>query len=105
MNTPVYDFLRKYAASDIIRAHMPGHKGKSVVPELEELFKLDITEIKGADSLFEAEGIIAESEKNASALYGSVATVFSAGGSTLCIQAMLAIMKLENQLFLRKGGA
>jgi arginine/lysine/ornithine decarboxylase len=97
MKTPVYDFLRKYAASDIIRAHMPGHKGKSVVPELEELFKLDITEIKGADSLFEAEGIIAESEKNAATLYGSAATVFSAGGSTLCIQAMLAIMKQEGR--------
>jgi arginine/lysine/ornithine decarboxylase len=76
---------------------MPGHKGRAVVPELEELFKLDITEIKGADSLFEADGIIAQSEKNASELYGSEGTVFSAGGSTLCIQAMLAIMKQEKR--------
>lgn len=97
METPVYDFLRKYAASGTLRAHMPGHKGSAVSPELEELFRLDITEIKGADSLFEADGIIARSERNTSMLYGSAATVFSAGGSTLCIQAMLAIMKQENR--------
>lgn len=97
METPIYDFLQKYAAADILRAHMPGHKGKTCVHGLEELFKLDITEIKGADSLFEADGIIARSERNASELYGSVGTVFSAGGSTLCIQAMLALMKQEGR--------
>ena len=97
MNTPVYDFLKSYASSNGLRAHMPGHKGIAPAKELEMLYKLDITEIKGADSLFEAGGIIAESEHNTSALYGSAATVFSAGGSTLCIQAMLALMKQENR--------
>jgi arginine/lysine/ornithine decarboxylase len=57
----------------------------------------DITEITGADSLFDAEGIIAESERNMSALYGSAATAYSAGGATQCIQAMLAVMKSENR--------
>ena len=97
MDTPLYDFLVKYASSGTLRAHMPGHKGKAPVKELEELYSLDITEIKGADSLFEAEGIIAESERNTAKLYGSEATAFSAGGSTLCIQAMLAIMKTEGR--------
>ena len=97
MDTPIYDFLRRYAASDTLRAHMPGHKGKTHVEELRQLYELDITEIKGADSLFEAEGIIAESERNTSALYGSAGSVFSAGGSTLCIQAMLTLMKQEGR--------
>jgi arginine/lysine/ornithine decarboxylase len=97
METPIYDFLRSYAESGTLRAHMPGHKGVSSVGKLAELYRLDITEIKGADSLFEAEGIIAESEANASQLYGTAATVFSAGGSTLCIQAMLALMKQERR--------
>ena len=60
MNTPVYDFLERYAASGTVRAHMPGHKGKS--PDgcgFGAAFPYDITEIKGADSLYEAEGIIA----------------------------------------------
>ena len=97
MDTPVYDFLRRYAGSDMLRAHMPGHKGISPAAELEQLYRLDITEIKGADSLFEADGIIAQSERNASELYGTSATVYSAGGSTLCIQAMLALMKQEKR--------
>ena len=96
MDTPIYDFLRSYADSGTLRAHMPGHKGNAAA-ELGELFKLDITEIKGADSLFEAEGIIAQSEDNTAKLYGSKTSVFSAGGSTLCIQAMLALMKQERR--------
>ncbi|MDE5583408.1 MAG: aminotransferase class V-fold PLP-dependent enzyme [Ruminococcus sp.] len=97
MNTPVYDFLEKYSQSDTLRCHMPGHKGKSFFPELSALYSLDITEIKGADSLFEADGIIAHSEKNSSWLYGSAGTVFSTGGSTLCIQTMLAVIKSEKR--------
>lgn len=94
MDTPVIDFLKKYAETDTLRCHMPGHKGRglSFVSAAH-----DITEIAGADSLFEAEGIIAESERNMSRLYGSAATVYSAGGSTLCIQAMLAVMKREGR--------
>ena len=79
MNTPVIDFLRKYADSGILRCHMPGHKGI--------INKYDITEIKGADSLFEADGIILESEHNMSRLYGTKASFYSTGGSTykLCL--------------------
>ena len=94
MNTPIYDFLEKYKNSGTVRAHMPGHKGRSPFADcgFGDAFGYDITEIKGADSLFEADGIIAESEQNASALFGTKATLFSAGGSTLCIQTMLAVV-------------
>lgn len=95
MNTPIYDFIRNYAASDMLRCHMPGHKGRIIAPEI--YTAPDITEISGADSLFEADGIIAESERNMSQLYGTAETAYSAGGSTLCIQAMLALMKQENR--------
>lgn len=89
MNTPIHDFLNQYEKSNTIRLHMPGHKGK--------YHSHDITEISGADSLFEASGIIAESEKNTSKLYGTKATFFSTAGSTLSIQSMLFIMKKENR--------
>lgn len=99
MNMPICDFLRDYAEKDYLRCHMPGHKGiacgEKGLPK--DMFSLDITEISGADSLFEAEGIIAESEGNMSALYNTAETVYSAAGSTLCIQAMLALMKQENR--------
>ncbi|MBE6846381.1 MAG: aminotransferase class I/II-fold pyridoxal phosphate-dependent enzyme [Ruminococcus sp.] len=94
MKTPVYDFLKKYSDDNVMRLHMPGHKGKSLKPLS---FTHDITEINGADSLFEADGIIAESEKNASELFKSFRTYYSAGGSTLCIQTMLAIAKRDKR--------
>lgn len=90
MNTPIYDFLEQYKNSGTVRAHMPGHKGVGLPCGFDGAYPYDITEIKGADVLFEAEGIIAESEKNAAELFGTAATFYSAGGSTLCIQAMLA---------------
>jgi len=90
IKTPLADFLKKYAASDTVRLHMPGHKGR-LQGALAEAAAYDITEVKGADSLFEADGVIRESEETAAELYGSGLTCYSAGGSTLCIQAMLAL--------------
>lgn len=97
MNTPIYDFLKEYSDSDTLRCHMPAHNGKSLISELSSMYAFDITEIFGADSLFEADGIIHQSEKNMSKLYGTAGTVYSTGGSTLCIQTMLYIMKSENR--------
>lgn len=97
METPVFSFLSKYADSGFLRMHMPGHKGISAEPRLQGAFELDITEITGADSLFEADGIIKQSEENASRLFGTAETVYSCGGSTLCIQAMLFLMKQESR--------
>ncbi len=87
MGTPIYDFVRRYAESDTTRLHMPGHKGNSFMG----CESLDITEINGADVLYSADGIIAESENRASELFGSAHTFFSTEGSTLCIKAMLAL--------------
>ena len=53
----------------------------------------DITEIKGADELYGAEGIIAESEANATRLFGTVHTYYSTEGSSQCIRAMLCRLR------------
>ncbi len=87
MNTPIVDFVRQYAESGTARLHMPGHKGVSLLG----CEQWDITEIDGADDLFAANGVIAESEQNASALFGAGQTLYSTEGSTLCIKAMLAL--------------
>ena len=53
MNTPIADFLEDYEKKGMLRLHMPGHNGET--PH-------DITEIAGADSLYETDssrGIIA----------------------------------------------
>ena len=92
-STPVDRFLQDYAKSGTARFHMPGHKGN--VPFLGDLGALDITEIDGADVLFHSEGILRRAEENAAALYQTEATLFSAGGSTLCIQAMLRMLQMQ----------
>ena len=87
MNTPVVDFVRRYAQQRTTRMHMPGHKGRGPLG-CEEL---DITEIAGADELYEAEGIIAQSEANATQLFGTARTYYSTEGSSQCIRAMLRL--------------
>lgn len=89
MNTPIVDFVKKYNDNNTVRAHMPGHKGESILG----IEHLDITEIKGADSLFECDSIIKESEKNAGSLFNAH-TFYSTEGSSLCIRAMLYLAYL-----------
>ena len=91
MNTPIYDFLTAYAERSGVRFHMPGHKGQGMLG----IEALDITEVAGADVLVESMGIIGESEKNATALFRSGRTVYSAGGATAAIGAMLALSAEE----------
>ena len=90
MNTPICDFVKKYTDKNALRLHMPGHKGESLLG----FESRDITEIEGADSLYEADGIIKESENNASFLFGSP-TFYSTEGSSQCIKAMLYLICLK----------
>lgn len=87
MNTPICDFVKGY---DRHRWHMPGHKGASGIE------RYDITEVAGADSLYTAQGIIAESEANASHLFGCP-TFYSTEGSSQCIRAMLYLATRKNR--------
>ena len=90
MTTPIVDFLKQYAADRPTRLHMPGHKGSYFLgPE-----HMDITEIEGADVLYRATGIIAESQQNAASLFGSAVTLYSTEGSSLAIRAMLYLTVL-----------
>lgn len=93
MNTPIIDFVNDYIKSDVTRFHMPGHKGVSFFG----LEKYDITEIKGADDLSCPDGIIKESEENASRLFGTKATLYSTGGSSQSINAMLHIAYINRK--------
>ena len=94
IKTPICDFVRRYADSKTERWHMPGHKGSGVLG----IEAFDITEISGADSLYEAGGIIKESEEIASSLFGAH-TFYSTEGSSQCIRAMLslALLKARNE--------
>ncbi len=87
MKTPLFDFVSDYLQRDVSRFHMPGHKGKSFLG----CEARDITEIEGADVLYAPDGIIAQSEDNATSLFGTGHTFYSAEGSSLSIKAMLTL--------------
>ena len=89
MKTPLCDFVRGYARENKLRLHMPGHKGNGKLG----FEKIDITEIEGADVLYSADGIIAQSQQNAATLFESCKTLYSTEGSSLCIRAMLYLVK------------
>lgn len=72
--------------------HMPGHKRQQ--EWLDRLYEVDVTEINGADNLHEPSGIIAEAQKRAARLYGTISTIFLTGGSTCGIlSAISAVCK------------
>ncbi len=90
----IESFVRGYAGSDISRFHMPGHKGAPLLGGE----PYDITEIKGADSLFESGGIIAESERLTAGAFGCLRTCYSAEGSSLSIKGALgAVRRLKGR--------
>ena len=93
IKTPICDFVRVYVNSKTVRMHMPGHKGAGTLG----VESLDITEVAGADSLYEADGIIKESEDIASSLFGAH-TFYSTEGSSQCIRAMLYLAKTQAYL-------
>ncbi|MBQ7817030.1 MAG: aminotransferase class V-fold PLP-dependent enzyme, partial [Oscillospiraceae bacterium] len=90
MTTPICDFVQQYARNNALRMHMPGHKGVNLLG----FEKLDITEFDGADNLYEPNGIIAQSEANATAIFGCD-TFYSTEGSSQCIRAMLYLVCMD----------
>ncbi len=90
MQTPIVDFARRYAERDVLRLHMPGHKGEGALG----VEKMDLTEIEGADVLYHARGIIRNSEENAASIFGTKRTLYSTEGSSLAIRAMIYLVQL-----------
>ena len=89
-HTPMLSGVEAYLARQTARFHMPGHRGRLPAP-LAQAAPYDITEVAGVDSLYESAGIIRQTEDAYRDLYGTDASFLSVGGSTLCIQAMLAL--------------
>lgn len=83
--TPLADYIRQYAGSRNIRAHMPGHKGSGPFG----FEKYDITEISEELYLYGDEGIVHESELRAGELFRTGRTFYSAEGSSLAVKAMV----------------
>lgn len=92
-DAPLYQAVRAYADRYPLRLHTPGHAGRAdaLGGIFGNLLSLDVTELPETDSLFEADGAIRAAEAKAARAFGTVHTLFSAGGATLCLQAMLRL--------------
>lgn len=102
-NTPLYDALRDHKKLERISFHTPGHKNNFNFLQ-NDIFSLDYTELPDTDSLFDSSGPIFEAEKKAAKLFGANKTLFSAGGCTLCIQAMLMSIILNRGMNKKNDG-
>ncbi len=92
MNTPIYNAIIQHNKKHRSAFHMPAHKGTAdCLAPLGDALKLDVTEIPDTGSLFDGEGATAQAEKLAADLFGTAGSFMSAGGCTLCIQAMLRL--------------
>lgn len=94
MSAPLYDKLNKYKTTNNYPFHMPGHKcGRGL--KLDNILKMDITEINGFDNLHCPQGIILDAEKLCAETFGAKHTFFLVNGSSCGIQA--AIMSVCNE--------
>ena len=89
------DFLYDHAAVHPVSFHMPGHKGAALFKKygyeefLENFMDMDVTEIPGADNLFDANGIIADVQARYADLYGARHSWLSVGGTSASLIASI----------------
>lgn len=95
MTKGIADFLREHASCSPVSFHMPGHKGRNLYVKngfgdfLEGIMDWDITEIPGADNLFQPEDRLAETMEKYKNLYGSKKSYLLINGSSAGILASI----------------
>ncbi len=103
-------FLKEHAAKTPISFHMPGHKGSGIFRRygygdfLDNLIDYDLTEIPGADNLFQAEGILMDVQKKYAELYDVKHSYLLINGTSGGILAsVLAAVKPGGKLIMARN--
>ena len=86
MKMPIVEMLNKYARSNALRLHMPGHKGKGMKVSA----KMDVTELSFSDNLACPHSVIAASQNLFAAEWNANHSIYIVNGSTAGIFAMVA---------------
>ena len=94
-DAPLFKAAEEYVKRAPARFHTPGHNGcaRSPCGFMGEGLDYDLTELPETDSLYTADGPILRAEELAARAFGTRLTLMSAGGATLCIQAMLRLVR------------
>ena len=104
------DFVLEHAGKKPVSFHMPGHKGSDIFKHygyenyLDSLIDCDITEIPGADNLFQAEGIIRDVQSRYQDLYGVERSYLLVNGTSGgIIASILASVKPGHKLVMARN--
>jgi lysine decarboxylase len=110
VTTSIHDFITDYLEKDTVSFHMPGHKGSNLYRRfgyhrfLERMMDYDITEIAGADNLFQTEGIIKGVQDRYAKLYNCKKSYILVNGSSGGnIAAILASVNKGRQLIMARN--
>lgn len=103
-------FLTANGAYEKASFHMPGHKGRMLwssrdFPEkTADLMRWDITEVPGADNLFQAEGIVRDLQQRYAELYGVKKSYLLINGSSCgIIAAILASVPRGGKIIMARN--
>ncbi|SNX53850.1 aminotransferase class I/II-fold pyridoxal phosphate-dependent enzyme [Thermoanaerobacterium sp. RBIITD] len=106
MTAPLYEALMKYVKDGTIPYHMPGHKeGRSISRKyIENLAKIDLTEVPGTDNLHDPKGPILEAEELAAKAFGSKMSFFLVNGTTSGIYAaMCTVLNNDDKILIQRN--
>lgn len=110
MKQTLTQFLLKHKDKHPVSFHMPGHKGSAIYREhgygefLDHLMDCDITEIPGADNLYQTEGVLKETMERYRKLYGSKESYLLINGSSCgLIAAVLASVPKGGKLVMARN--
>ena len=103
-------FLLKHKDKHPVSFHMPGHKGSAIYREhgygefLDNIMDCDITEIPGADNLYQTEGVLKKTMERYRQLYGSKESYLLINGSSGgLIAAILASVPKGGKLVMARN--
>ncbi len=106
----VTQFLLSHAKGRPVSFHMPGHKGAELYRKygygdfLDYIMDCDITEIPGADNLYQAEDIIADTMGKYRSLYGVNESYLLINGSSAgLIAAILTCVPRDGKLIMARN--
>ena len=110
ITTSVHDFITDYLEKDTVSFHMPGHKGSQLYRRfgyhnfLDHFMDYDITEIPGADNLFQTESVIKGVQDHYAKLYNCKKSyILINGTSGGNIAAVLASVSRGKQLIMARN--
>jgi arginine/lysine/ornithine decarboxylase len=106
----IHQFLIEHAKKNTVSFHMPGHKGAGIYSRynygefLNRIMDCDITEIPGADNLFQTEGIIRGAQHKYAILYDvDYSYLLINGTSGGLIAAILACVPPAKKLIMARN--